>query len=136
MLLPDCRQDEYYNYDFLSDADKEHVDGFDLCVEVMRNALQNAEDMDFEGLDVRPSDISAVAAAIGENLDRICEAERDELITGLIDDMDDDEFNRNRAAAIARNGREHYFDTQHFACTGKKIFHDEERTGDHRDSQG
>lgn len=125
MLIPDCRQDEYYNYDFLCDADKEHVDGFDLCIEVMRNALQNAEDMDFEGLDVRPSDISAVAAAIGENLDRICEAERDELITGLIDDMDDDEFKRLRAEAIAANGKDNYFDTRHFATTGEKVFHDD-----------
>ena len=50
MLIPDCRQDEYYNYDFLSDAEKEHIDGFDLCVEVIRNALRNAEDMDFERL--------------------------------------------------------------------------------------
>lgn len=125
MMFPDCRQDEYYNYDFLNDIGKSMIDGFDGCAQSIGNALDNMDDFNDDELDVKPSDIEAVAGALREWLAAWLESERDELITGLIDDMDDDEFSRLRAAAIAENGREKYFDTRHYACTGVKVFHDD-----------
>lgn len=125
MMFPDCRQDEYYNYDFLNDIGKSIIDGFDGCAQSICIAFDNMDDFNGDELNVKPSDIEAVAGALREWLAAWLESERDELITGLIDDMDDDEFSRLRAAAIAANGREKYFDTRHYACTGVKVFHDD-----------
>ena len=32
--IPDCREDEYYNFDALKDQDQEFVQGFDWCAEM------------------------------------------------------------------------------------------------------
>ena len=32
--IPDCREDDYYNFDKLNDADQEFVRGFDWCTEM------------------------------------------------------------------------------------------------------
>ena len=54
MLVPDCRNDDYYNYDFLSEEDAAIVDGFDFCVkEAVDSAFNNVEDFAPEDLDVR-----------------------------------------------------------------------------------
>lgn len=126
MLVPDCRNDDYYNYDFLSEEDAAIVDGFDYCVrEAVNSAFNNVEDFAPEDLDVRPSDVAAVLHAFREWLFSWIESERDEMIAAMIEDMDDDEFRKNRAAAIERNGKAKYYDTRHYACTGKKVFSDD-----------
>lgn len=126
MLVPDCRKDDLYNYDFLSEEDAAIVDGFDYCVkEAVNSAFDNVEDFAPEDLDVRPSDVAAVLHAFREWLEACMESERDELITSLIDDMDDEEFRQNRSAAIERNGKDKYYDSRHYACTGKKVFSDD-----------
>ena len=42
--------------------------------------------------------------------------------------MDDDDFRKNRASAIEKNGKAKYYDTRHYACTGKKVFSDDKPT--------
>lgn len=126
MLVPDCRNDDYYNYDFLSEEDASIVDGFDYCVkEAVNSAFNNVEDFAPEDLDVKPSEVVAVLHAFREWLFSWIESERDELITAMIDAMDKEEYEKNRAAAIERNGKAKYYDTRHYACTGKKVFSDD-----------
>ena len=71
------------------------------------------------------SDVAAVLHAFREWLFSWIESDRDELITAMIDAMDNEEYEKNRAAAIERNGKARYYDTRHYACTGKKVFSDD-----------
>ena len=129
MLVPDCRNDDYYNYDFLSGSDATIVDGYDYCVkEAVQSAFDNMESFPPEDLDVKPSEVVAVLHAFREWLFSWIESERDEMITAMIDDMDDDDFRKNRASAIEKNGKAKYYDTRHYACTGKKVFSDDKPT--------
>lgn len=119
MLMPDCRQDDYYNYDFLSEEDKTLIDGFDICA----NALQNIDPDDIEiRIDVRHPDEKAIIKAVKEALESLIEAERDETITAMIDDMPDEEYKKQRNLALYANGTAGYFDTRKFATTGKRFF--------------
>ena len=119
MLMPDCRQDDYYNYDFLSEEDKTTIDGFDLCTDVLQNL--DPDDIDIT-IDVRqPDEASIIKAVISAIEDRI-ESERDEMIVSMIDDMPDDEYQKQRNLAFCVNGTDGYFDTRKFACTGKRFF--------------
>lgn len=126
MLVPDCRNDDYYNYDFLSGPDATVVDGYDCCVrEAVLSAFENMEAFPPEDLKVKPSEVVAVLHAFREWLFSWIESERDDLITAMIDAMDKEEYEKNRAAAIERNGKAKYYDTRYYACTGKKVFSDD-----------
>lgn len=123
MLIPDCRNDESYNYDFLNAADAAIVDGYDYCAKnAVETAFDNIDAFPPEDLDVRPSDVVKVLHAFREWIVSYIESERDELITGLIDSMDEEEYQSIRTEAIQKNGAEKYYDTRHFACTGEKKF--------------
>lgn len=119
MLIPDCRHDDYYNYDFLSEEDKTLIDGFDLCA----NAVRNIDPDDIEiKIDVRQPDEHAIVEAVIQALEDRIEAERDEMITSMIDDMPEDEYKKQRNLALYANGTAGYFDTRKFAVTGKRYF--------------
>lgn len=109
-LIPDCRTDEAYNEKYLNKEDKTFVHGFDYCAE-------QAVDIFFDNLDVYFEDddklMELLQAELSEEekeenaityadllknkmLEWI-EGERDELITAMIDDMDDDEYEEMKA---------------------------------------
>ena len=56
------------------------------------------------------------------------EMERDELITSMLDNMDEDIYNAIRNKVLKENNekpegeRKEYYDSRKFACTGKKEF--------------
>lgn len=125
MMFPDCRNDDYYNDDFLSEEDAAIVDGYDYCVEnAVNSAFENIDAFPPEDLDMSPSDVVRVLHAFREWISSYIESERDEMITSMIDDMDDAEYQKQRNQAIEDNGKEKYYDTRHYACTGVKLFRD------------
>ena len=155
MTLPDCRNDEYYNEDFLNEKDKEFLKGFDWAVEyALDNAFNNLDcilqddaylqrkleekvpDVEREDYEVELYDGTTEKRTIETNADLIrsrmldwAESERDELIVSMIDNMDEVEYKKNREAAMEQNKRsdnpKEYYNTRKFFVTGKKERSDE-----------
>lgn len=131
MMIPDCRSDDYYNYAFLGTEDMTFVNGFDWCVDnAVDNAFNNIEDIMpdiVQKFDIRPSDAEKAVNFIKDWLLHYIESERDDLITGLIDGMEDEEYRKNRKDFISNHPAEFasFFDTRKFICTGKKVRRDE-----------
>ena len=97
--IPDCRSDEYYNERFLSDDDKTFVKGFDWAVNTILTILDNTEV--YEELDDLLDDNKAIikegkAQIVRESIQDWAEAGRNELITSMIDSMDEDEYEENK----------------------------------------
>lgn len=117
--IPDCRRDEYYNQKYLNEKDAEFVRGFDWCAEnAMDVFFDNIEE--FFGIDSYimhilkeeiPEDeheeyiqinsfdeheekrtVKTYLDAIRAHLIDWVESNRDELITSMIDGMDEDEY--------------------------------------------
>ena len=146
-MFPDCRHDDFYNEDFLNKNDAGFLRGFDYALEIICNLIQNNlnayENELTEVLEegaVAPSDEvfstrEDLYDILSENADLVSsiithwhESERDEIITLMIDNMDDDEYNQIRNKVLDANekliesDKKEYFDTRKFACTGKKVF--------------
>ena len=146
MMVADCRHDENYNEDFLSDKDKRFLSGFDACIE---DAIESFFDNDMGGLssdsvlgyvtnlpvpekmkvryemEYTTSDRQSEERVTENFADYIrlmllewIESKRNEFITSMIDNMDEEEYARNVEDAIARNKeRKHpkeYTDTRSF----------------------
>ena len=95
--IPDCRTDENYNEKYLVGENKAFIMGFDHAVKTALNLLYN--------LDVYPKleelldDKKAIVAdgkadIVRESIDHWCEMERDTVITGMIDGMDEEEYRK------------------------------------------
>lgn len=129
-FIPDCRNDEDYNEDFLNVSGKNYIAGFDACTE---DGVFTA----FSNLDVLAGNDPKLFIALSEKLpeeeqveveyqddmtgetvrrkletygDLLCdrlldwiEAQRDSIITSLIESMDDAEYERIKAEAIEKN---------------------------------
>ena len=110
-FIPDCRTDEYYNQKYLNKLDSEFVKGFDYCKEAaVECGFANIEDFFYEfEIDVRPSDIRKVTEAVEKWLLDWIEAERDELITSMIDDMSDEEYTKIKSKV---DGKPFSYDTE------------------------
>lgn len=120
-LIPDCRTDENYNEDFLNETDSEFVKGFDWAIEQMKNLFEGNLDVYEEELNYVPDEgeaeedevyskredlfeiVSDNAGFLANMIDDWMEMERDELITSIIDHMDEDEYEKLKAAAIKKN---------------------------------
>ena len=94
--IPDCRTDEYYNEKYLNEKDKEFVSGFDYCTKsAVECGFANIEDFFYElEIDVRPSDVKKVTEAVEKWLLDWIESQRDEMITSIIDYMDEEEYKK------------------------------------------
>lgn len=102
--IPNCREDKTYNEKYLNEKDKEFVRGFDFAVnDSLDSFFANIDDMDF---DVEDEDIDlgkilnnheAILDRLKENMLEWIEGERDEMITSMIDHMDENEFEENKA---------------------------------------
>lgn len=108
MIYPDCRVDENYNEDFLIEEDKLVIRGYDLACEIATDfILSNIEPEEILGVlganKVVRSVFSTVKKYIHRELSRHLEASRDEIITSIIDNMDEDKYNEIREQALKDN---------------------------------
>ena len=102
--FPDCRTDEYYNEKYLIQADKEVIHGYDWCVEQVMSAFVNIDEWTFrDELDIRPSDIVKAAEAMEPWFKRWLESDRNELITSMLDDMDEEEYKKRKEEVDNKN---------------------------------
>ena len=101
--IPDCRTDEYYNQRYLNKEDAECVMGYDSCAEdastffdnldMYREEIDEANDGDIElvhYLERHPQIIEILKECFVDYL----EMNRDEMITSMIDSMDEEEFEK------------------------------------------
>lgn len=130
---------------FLDKQDKEFIKGYDYAVEVIANMIrynldtyeQELNDVLEEGFKAELDEVYSTRddlyEIIEENKEIIAnvievaaESERDMMITSMIDNMDDDEYEKNRQKVLKENnGKKEYYDTEYFSCTGKKRFRPE-----------
>lgn len=125
--IPDCRNDENYNEKYLNKRDKEFVSGYDWCTEcavdtffdnldafisvdsVLMDALnkelpdcmKSEEEIEFTfgTMEKEVRKIETYGDLLRSQLLEYIENERDELITSMIDSMDDNEYELNKAKA-------------------------------------
>ena len=86
--IPDCRTDSCYNEKYLSKFDMTYVEGYDWAVSQMLNLFEGNEDVYPDLIDLVGEDGEVVKRA----LEHWMEMQRDELITSMIDAMDDETY--------------------------------------------
>lgn len=101
--IPDCRSDENYNEAYLNEMDKEFVRGYDYAVEQIVNLIENNSNV-YPELDDILDYHKAVACVdkvkiVKESIEEWAETQRDELITSMIDSMDEVEYEKNKVSA-------------------------------------
>lgn len=147
-MFPDCRSDDAYNEDFLNKMDKEFIAGFDCCLEQIKNLIENNLEVYESELDYVPEDESEknkdevysnredLFEIVRDNAEIIscciedwAESERDQIITSLIENMDEKELIENRKKVFEENKKaenpKEYYNTRKYAITGKKVFTEE-----------
>ena len=120
--IPDCRNDENYNEKYLNNFDKEFVRGYDWCVEMsvdnffdnldiyfgddshimhllneelpenMREEYEIERTFADENDRVEKRDVKTYVDLLRSKILDYIEIERDELITSMIDNMDEQEY--------------------------------------------
>ena len=118
--IPDCRSDENYNEKYLNKKDKEFVSGYDWCAEEvvdnffdnldvyfdddshlmhvlkeeMPESMQYEEEIEWSFGQREPEkrEIKTYLDLLRSKIQEWIEDERDELITSMIDNMDDNEY--------------------------------------------
>lgn len=159
MMFPDCRNDDFYNEDFLTEKDREFIYGHDWCTEeVVDHFFDNldiyidekdeedplkvlfkelpedekeTEEVEWTFGDREPEtrEIRTYGDLLRYYLLHYIEINRDELITSIIDGMDEEEFNKIRKKVLERNktkeNPKEYYDTRKYMTTGQKEFREE-----------
>jgi len=133
MILPDCREDENYNQDFLDNDDKNVLEGFDWCVEMaVDNFFDNNYDSDDgsylghilaqelpetlkdeyemehsfgQGAETEKRKVITYADMLRMEILSWCENNRDELIVSLIEGMSDGEYEKIKARVLEENSK-------------------------------
>lgn len=125
--IPDCRNDENYNEKYLNNFDKEFVRGYDWCVEMsvdnffdnldiyfeddshimhllneelpenMREEYEIERTFADENARVEKRDVKTYVDLLRSKILDYIEMERDELITSMIDNMDEQEYAKIKA---------------------------------------
>ncbi len=125
--IPDCRNDENYNEKYLNNFDKEFVRGYDWCVEMsvdnffdnldiyfgddshimhllneelpenMREEYEIERTFADENDRVEKRDVKTYVDLLRSKILDYIEMERDELITSMIDNMDEQEYSEIKA---------------------------------------
>lgn len=142
MFIPNCRIDENYNEDFLNERDREFVRGMDYALEQVKNLFENNLDVYDEEMDYVPGPdepceedevystneelyeiVSENGELIATIVDDWIEMERNELITGMIESMNDEEYKKLKDAAIERNNELPKDDPRRKEyCNSRKIY--------------
>ena len=151
-MFPDCRTDDYYNEDFLDGTDKSFVKGYDWCGEQVVDNFFNNLDVYFDddshmmhilneklpeemrseeqveftfgdrGTETRK--IETYGDLLRSKLQDWIESERDELITSMIESMDEDIYNAIRNKVLKENAKsekpKEYYDSRKYAIRGVK----------------
>ena len=93
--IPDCRTDKYYNEKYLDQKDADFVKGYDWAVEQIQNMFNNLKCypdleqlLDDKVALIKDNKIGMVQTCIED----WAEMQRDELITSMIDGMDEAEY--------------------------------------------
>ena len=124
-ILPDCRNDDVYNEDFLVHDDKKVVVGMDYAFEQIKNLFNN---LDVYGKELAaaytPCNLWKVLEDNSELILKIMtdwyESERNETITAMIDNMDEDVYRDNRTRTMNYHTDKEFYDTRKYMITGKK----------------
>ena len=125
--IPDCRNDENYNEKYLNNFNKEFVRGYDWCVEMsvdnffdnldiyfgddshimhllneelpenMREEYEIERTFADENARVEKRDVKTYVDLLRSKILDYIEMERDELITSMIDNMDEQEYAKIKA---------------------------------------
>lgn len=123
MIIPDCRLDKDYNEDFLNDRDREFIIGYDYCMEQIENLFIGNLDVYAGRLEVDTEVdvdkfLDKAKEEIVEMIEDWYEGQRNEMITSMIDNMDDDEYETKKAEALERNKKrpepKKYIDTRSY----------------------
>lgn len=116
MLIPNCREDINYNENYLTEKDKRFLKGYDYAMDIMRNFLENL-DSNIEISDKADLELLVDIKDEGEN---ILECNRDELITSMIDNMDEDVFEANKESYLKKHPDNKFYDTRSFSEVAKR----------------
>ena len=105
--FPDCRTDEYYNQKYLTQRNKDFVAGYDYALEQVQNLFNNLEV--FPDLEQLLDDNVALVKEHKVDMVQTCiedwaEMNRDELITSMIDSMDENEYQEIKQRVDADDG--------------------------------
>lgn len=138
MIFPSCREDKDYNEGYVSKIDAEWLKGFDYALECIQNLIENNLDnfedelteVAEEGIEVPKDEVYSTREDLYEILDENKELlssiiahwherERDEMITSMIDHMDDEEYEKNKADFLANNPDVKLYDTRSFDYIAK-----------------
>ena len=108
--IPDCRTDENYNEKYLVGNNKMFIAGFDYAVETILNLFDGNLDV-YPKLEELLDDKKAIiadgkVALVKESIDHWAEMQRDEMITGMIDGMDEDEYKKIKAEVDGGQSKE------------------------------
>ena len=127
--IPDCRTDANYNEKYLNERDKEFIAGFDWAienavdnffynnfekglddhefvghtmVEELPDSLKKEIEVEFEDSHKEVRKIETIADYVRSKILDWCEYERDNLITSMIDNMDEKEYKSIKERVDAR----------------------------------
>lgn len=135
-FIPNCRTHEYYNQKYLNQKDKEFISGYDWCVEMaVDNFFDNNYDHDDEGYlehilaqelpecmkqtyementfreegepETEERETKTYADLLRMQILEWIEMERSRLITSMIDNMSEEDYNANKEKADAEGQSE------------------------------
>ena len=134
-LFPDCRNDDYYNADFLDSEDTKFIQGFDYALNIICDLFCNnlslfekeLSEVAEDGVVIPSGEVFSTRMdlpdVLKENAELICtmienyhEAERNAIITQFIDYMDSDEYKSIRKKVLYNNDQ--------LIASDKKIYYD------------
>lgn len=131
--IPDCRTDENYNQKYLNDHDKDAIKGYDWCAEeVVDNFFDNMDvyfaddsylmhtlneevpedqqeeyemEYSFGEQETVKRTVKTYADLLRSKLLDWIEMQRDEIITSMLDGMNEDEYQQIKAEVDGRQGK-------------------------------
>lgn len=116
MLIPNCRDDINYNENYLTEHDKRFLKGYDYAIGVIKNFLENLD----SNIEISNKvDLELLVDIKDEGLTTL-ECNRDELITSMIDNMDEDVFETNKESYLKEHPDNKFYDTRSFSEVAKR----------------
>lgn len=116
MIFPNCREDIDYNQAYLDNIDKEYLNGMDFQADQALNFFNNMDayedEFDIEGEDINLihflNNHKKILKKLTECIDDWLESQRDQMITSMIDNMDEAEYKSNKE----KNKSDKFYDTR------------------------
>ncbi len=113
--IPDCRTDEAYNQKYLGEKDAMFLQGYDFALKMTLPVFDNLnvfyEEFEFKDEDVNLARFldkhEQIRSKLAETVEYWHEMQRDEIVTSMIDAMDEDYYNARKQEVD--NGATPYF---------------------------